>query len=654
MTIQSGTASQRIPGVKPFTDDYIRQPSLLQHELDTFLLSASGWRKVFASHEESSDPSLSGVNKEIAAACGFAFSKYLRIRSEGVPIEIAVATDTRPTGPEIAGILNRVFLSENISVRFIGVAAAPEIMAYARTAKLTGFAYVTASHNPIGHNGLKFGLSDGGVIGGAEAQTLINAFTESIQDAARCTSIMHAANRVDDAALKAVYDKSVQWKNEAIEAYFQFTKEVVTGYADPEKQEQVLGRIRAAAERRGIGVVAELNGSARTLSIDEAFLKSLGIKVNVLNGKPGEIVHRIVPEGDSLKQCSEELERSYASDKGFLLGYVPDNDGDRGNIVLMNPKTGRGEILHAQEVFALCCVAELSYLVYSGKVTFNESGKAAPKVAVVVNDPTSLRIEAIAKAFDARVFRAEVGEANVVNLARDSRKSGFVVRILGEGSNGGNITYPSAVRDPIDTLSAFLKLLLLDSPDRGQSKPNGTAPGLFEIWCSRSGQEFIPGAGIPEIIATMPRFVTTDIYEPRAVATVRTPDQIALKERFEEVFSQEWDDKHEYLNQRFGIRTWEEINYEGINEVHGFGRSYRTGRQRGGLKILFKDDLGRGIAFIWMRGSSTEPVFRILADVRGDNPKDEEWLLDWHISMLKRAEAEVLSAARSGQQKTTP
>ncbi len=59
------------------------------------------------------------------------------------------------------------------------------------------------------------------------------------------------------------------------------------------------------------------------------------------------------------------------------------------------------------------------------------------------------------------MFRAETGEANVVNLAEMLRSEGWVVSILGEGSNGGNITHPSKVRDPLSTLGAMIRLLRL-------------------------------------------------------------------------------------------------------------------------------------------------------------------------------------------------
>lgn len=36
-----------------------------------------------------------------------------------------------------------------------------------------------------------------------------------------------------------------------------------------------------------------------------------------------------------------------------------------------------------------------------------------------------------------------------------------------------------------------------------------------------------------------------------------------------------------------------------------------------------------------MRGSGTEPVFRILCDVKGNNPQLEAELLEWETSMLQ-------------------
>nr|AGS54009.1 phosphohexose mutase family protein [uncultured bacterium contig00160] len=254
--------------------------------------------------------------------------------------------------------------------------------------------------------------------------------------------------------------------------------------------------------KKPLGIVCDFNGSARTVSIDKDFFSSLGLKFECINSEPARIVHRIVPEGESLKPCEALLEKKHNHDASFTIGYVPDCDGDRGNLViwddaqaaegddvllnsLSTPTKGRHIIkkaraLEAQEVFALACVAEFSHLVFTGDLAFDENGKPLSKTAVAINDPTSMRIDRIAESFGISVFRAEVGEANVVGLARKLREQGYIVRILGEGSAGGNITHPSAVRDPVNTVLALVKLLAVRS---GNGKE-----GLFEIWCKRSGQ----------------------------------------------------------------------------------------------------------------------------------------------------------------------
>jgi phosphomannomutase len=95
---------------------------------------------------------------------------------------------------------------------------------------------------------------------------------------------------------------------------------------------------------------------------------------------------------------------------------------------------------------------------------------------------------------------------------------------------------------------------------------------------------------------------------------------------------------HSRLARDYGIVSWREINYEGTGEVAGFGPGFRTGSERGGLKIIFSDQAGRDTDFIWMRGSGTEPVFRVLADSVGKDPARERTLLEWHRQMIREAD----------------
>jgi phosphoglucomutase len=601
------------------------------------ILSPSGWRGIFAAGEEERGGEVSAAGALIAAAGAAVFAELLKFRSSAasrnshaeIPVVI-LGRDTRPTGKALADTMIRSFLASGCNVRFTGIAAAPEVMAYtaryaeSRPEQSTGFCYVTASHNPIGHNGLKFGLDDGGVLEGAEAVKLIQALKELLSgpDAAGVPAL---AARADEDAVKRVYADSADTKKEALKAYEDFSALVLGG--------RVMEEITRGLEEKPLGLAVDYNGSARTVSIDEKFFRSLGLICHAMNAGPGEIVHAIIPEGDSLEPCKLFLEELHRKDPSVILGYVPDCDGDRGNLVIWDDGEKKARILEAQEVFALACVSELAHLVWTGDLCYDSQGKALVRAAVAVNGPTSMRVDRIAEAFGAEVFRAEVGEANVVNLARRLRKEGYLVRILGEGSNGGNITHPSAVRDPIATVFALVKLLTVRSGGEVNK-------GFFEIWRERSGAEWGTSQKAPmhftlaDIIASLPRFATTGVATPEAKLQVSSGDHAILKEKYQEVFLEEWETKRADLQRRFAITGWEARSCIGTGEQKNLSRFADAGN--GGLKIVFTSQ-GREKAFIWMRGSKTEPVFRIMADAEGGTELERE-LLQWQHAMVSRAD----------------
>jgi phosphoglucomutase len=623
-------------------------PAEVEKAFSPLILSASGWRKVFArsGDEEDANADIGDANRVIAAHMADVFASYVLNRaaetgSAGAKPALALGLDTRPTGADIADVMCRVFIARGIDVHHVFIASAPEIMAFARG--IGAFAYISASHNPIAHNGVKFGLADGGVLPGTEVAPLIDALRAACAspDAARRASQLISA--CPKAKLDAVYASITAEKAKSLNAYRSFTREVLSGESGSAKQDDFFRIIETAvAEQKAKGtpvsLAVDFNGSARTVSIDRAFFESCGIALSGMNEKPRQIAHRIVPEGESLSYCAREIERlrsqgTSKAERNAALGYVPDCDGDRGNIVFWNERTKRAEILEAQEVFALSVIAEFTHLVYLGKTSVTPGKKAKPPVAIAVNDPTSMRVEAIAEAFGATVARAEVGEANVVNLARRLRDEGNIVRILGEGSNGGNITHPAAVRDPLNTVFALLKMLVItDTSER---------PGLFHIWCSLSGQEskYRDGFTLADIMETLPPFATTSVFEKDAMLKVTTTDHAVLKRSFQKVFLREWDIKKSILRANYGFESWIAIANNGMNQTEGLSDFGASGK--GGLKILFRDSGGKPAAYIWMRGSGTEPVFRILADARGGDVRTERYLLGWLTEMVLEADRKI-------------
>ena len=438
-------------------------------------------------------------------------------------------------------------------------------MAYSH--KVDGFVYISASHNPIGHNGIKFGRNDGGVIPGTDASKLAASFRELCADENIIEKAEKLASSAAEDKVQKVYDNQASSKQKAVNAYYSFTKRVIADTEDESSQTELFSRIKKSVEKTPFAVVCDMNGSARSLSIDSNIFAENGIGFFAINNAPGAIVHEIIPEPENLVYCAGEMEAIH-NGKGksvsgthseAVLGYMPDCDGDRGNIVFWNEKTGKAEVLKAQEVFAVSVMSELAWLKYSAGDNV--------KAAVSVNDPTSMRIEEIAGAFGAKVFRAEVGEANVVNRARELRQEGYTVRILGEGSNGGNITHPAAVRDPLNTIFALIKLLVLK--DEYNADGSLSRKGLFHIWCSLSGQEasYKEDFSLADVMGTLPVYTTTGVSEKRALLHIKSTDHAALKAAYQKVFEKEWSEKKADLEKRYGIVSYEAVANNATKET---------------------------------------------------------------------------------------
>lgn len=617
------------------------------------ILSASGWRKIFTESGKAEDcgKSIGKANTLISILIGETFAEFLL--EKGLPRRpvVIVGRDTRPTGEEIAKDLLKSLLYSGIAINYVGVTAAPEIMAYAKNAD--AFVYISASHNPIGHNGIKFGMSDGGVLPAEESKKLIAMFEEKCRILENEAHAWEILSSVRDANLGKLYEDATYYKKEALEKYDSFLKEIIAGTPYPGEQEKIFSLIRESMQARPLTVVADMNGSARTLSVDKQLIESFGIKLETFNAEPGQIAHAIIPEPENLVHCANKMNEMQGNgDSSVLLGYMPDCDGDRGNIVFWDDRAGENgdektaRPLPAQEVFALCVMAESAFDIWKsqnvgGRGLFNKilarSGLPAiiGPTAVAVNGPTSMRVDEICSKFGIELFRAEVGEANVVQLAQKKRDEIYNVRILGEGSNGGNITYPSRVRDPLATLFAIVKLLAIR--DRTDEKGN-LKKGIFHIWCERSGQEFRykDDFTLSDVLETLPLYTTTGVSEDRAVLQVKTQDKGLLKERFKKVFEEEWVAKKDELEAIYGFFSYEADTTNGCKEKKNT-QDWNNGN--GGLKIRFLDADSRTKAFIWMRPSGTEPVFRIMCDVKGNEPSAERSLLRWETSMIRKADS---------------
>ena len=563
----------------PFATD-IPSMELIRASNETLLKGVSGWRKVFAPSQESFQRELCQADAYLVAFVTQAFIEAFK------PRKVILGLDTRPTGGAIADIATRLFLARKVAVKHLFISAAPEIMAYSAHEQSLFF-YISASHNPVGYNGFKFGFA-GGVVDAEANEKVLEHYLALLKKSEALGQVKEAIEGVDKAELIATLDAIEAHKLSALKHYANLLKQTFNA------------QIKFHAP---LGIVGDLNGSARTLSIDKTFLTSLGIKTVFFNAEPGAIVHQIEPEGEALEPCRRALEELYQEDQTFTLGYVCDNDGDRGNIVYIEQESRKAAVIPSQKLLALIALIELSL-----------AKEKDSRPALVVNDATSLMLDEVAAKLGVTVFRSEVGEANVVSLAAEKRRAGWQVRVAGEGPNGGNIIHPSRVRDPLNTLVTLIKLL--------GSKEN------FKKVTNLSTRASLSGA-----LAMLPLRTITEISSPEAKLSIKDGDLSRVKTNYLNRLPSEFASRKEVLNKEFKIYSYRVEQTEGIK--------LRVGAERplqGGLKVLFLNKEGQASDFIWMRSSRTEPFLRIIADAQGTHQRRHDYLLAWQRELILKSQ----------------
>lgn len=89
------------------------------------------------------------INEEIAYKIGVAYAKHIK------PKKVVVGGDIRLTSESLKKSVSEGLISENVDVVDIGVAGTEEVYFAVQHLNLDGGIEVTASHNPINHNGMK-------------------------------------------------------------------------------------------------------------------------------------------------------------------------------------------------------------------------------------------------------------------------------------------------------------------------------------------------------------------------------------------------------------------------------------------------------------------------------------------------------------------
>lgn len=299
-----------------------------------------------------------------------------------------VARDTRPSGPALYDAAVAALLASGADVRGLGVAPTPVAFYEARRAGRG--VVVTASHNPLEWNGLKFAVGGRGASASEMSEIASGANAGGGGAGAEAAGAAAASPPIGS---------------------------LLAEDAGSDYVEAAAGVVRRALEggRRPGGeaprVVVDAGGGAAAGAAPD-LLGRIGCGVESINAEPGASDRGPDPTAERLGS----LEAACAS--GDRVGFAFDLDGDR--VVVVAPGAGGGAP-RALSPDATLCLGVAAAL------------EAGCRRFVLSIDTTAAAEELVASA-GGRVWRSRVGEANVV-AEMDARGA----EAGGEGSSAGFI-----------------------------------------------------------------------------------------------------------------------------------------------------------------------------------------------------------------------
>ncbi|HSR91784.1 MAG TPA: hypothetical protein VLK88_10800 [Gemmatimonadales bacterium] len=360
---------------------------------DTLMISVSGMRGIVGKD----------LTPELVARHAAALGAWAR--QNGKPV-VVLGRDARTSGPMFARAATAGLMSVGVEVIDVGVVPTPTVQLAVEHHHAGAGLILTASHNPIEWNALKFVGPDGIFLDGADGNA-VRALAE--QGPARTGWEGVGQYREDREAIKRHLEQVLALPGLDVEA------------------------IRAKKFTVALDCVRGAGGT----TIPQ-LLERLGCRVSGINLETdGKFPRAPEPLPENLGELSRLVRES-----GAVIGLAVDPDVDRLALV---DETGRPIGEDYTLAFAVRSVLDGRAEPPSrGAATERPSGarqrdsgaresfRAEPPV-VVANLSTSLVVEDAARMCGARFVRAAVGEANVARAIRDEGA------VIGGEGNGGVI-----------------------------------------------------------------------------------------------------------------------------------------------------------------------------------------------------------------------
>ncbi len=291
--------------------------------------------------------------------------------------KVVIGRDTRTTGAMIENLVASACQASGAEAVLLGIASTPTVEMMVLKAGAGGGIIITASHNPIEWNALKFLTAEGIFLDEPQVKQLFHLVDNAQMD---------WKGYQDVKALSQILDSDDHHIAETLKLPI----------IDVEK-------IRARKFRVAYDGV---NGAG--CFIVPKLLQALGCEVEAIHVQPsGLFPHNPEPTPENLRELSELV-----INKKCDVGFATDPDADR---CAMVSNTG----LAIGEEYTLALATQLQLTHEKGPVTINLS--------------TSRMIEDIGAKFGVPVKRAKVGEINVTVVMKQNHS------VIGGEGNGGVI-----------------------------------------------------------------------------------------------------------------------------------------------------------------------------------------------------------------------
>jgi phosphomannomutase len=312
------------------------------------------------------------------------------------PGSVIVGRDTRASGEMVKNAVFAGLLAVGCKPIDVGISPVPSLLVKTNRTDAIGAIAITASHNPVQWNALKFVGRGGLFLNRYEAQELLDIYHQS--EFALVETDLYATVVRDDDPVKEHFA-------------------AVLDYLD----------VEAIRKRKFKVVYDACNGAGSTFT--PRFLELLGCEVIGINNVPDGVFPRNPePKAENITQLCETVKAEKAD-----IGFAQDADADRLAIVDENGRA-IGE--------------ELSVALAVKHVLSRERGP------VVVNLSTTAIVDVIAAEFDCPVIRTRIGEVNVAE-AMIAHKA----VIGGEGNGGVMVPAIHPCRDSFAGMGIVLQML---------------------------------------------------------------------------------------------------------------------------------------------------------------------------------------------------